>query len=247
MEELEEYIKNILRDAKELSKNEYIITPFLDETYQKRLEDALKYNKKITIIKNGGIIDSLRNRIIIYNINDDVKPIFDIVVLKIKYNKKYITLGHRNILGSLMGLGVKRECIGDIIKDDNDDWYFAVSKEIYPFIKSNFNYVGSDNIDLDACDKEIKNIIKLEYKTHFLSSMRLDLVVKEGFYIPRSLAQKAINDGLVYVNHLPIISSDYKTKIGDEINLRGKGKIKLEEELGTSKSDKLIIKIGRYI
>ena len=247
MEELEEYIKEMVRDFKSLSDGEYIITPFLDETYQKRLEDAFKYNKKASLTKNGKIINSVRNRIIIKNIDDNINPSFDIELFKINYNKKYESLDHRSILGSLMGLGIKRECIGDIIKDNDDNWYFASTKEISSFILSNFTSVGRNVIDITKTDIDLENIINFEYKNFFLSSLRLDLVVKDAFYIPRSVAQKAINEGIVYVNHLPILDNDYKTKIGDEINLRGKGKVKLIEELGTSKSGKLVVKIGRFI
>ena len=244
MEELEEFLKEIIRDSKELNSGEYIITPFLDETYQKRLEESLKYNKSVNLIKNGGIINSFRNRLIIYKDCDDFN--FDIVIYKIDYNKKFGELSHRSILGSLMSLGIKRECLGDIICY-NDNWYIAITKEIAKYIIENFTSVGRVMVDLVLTDEAIENIISLEYKTFFLSSLRLDLVTKDAFYIPRSLAQKEIELGKVFVNHLPVLNSDYKLKIGDEVNLRGKGKIKIVEDLGKSKSDKLVIKIGRYI
>ena len=244
MEELEEFLKEVIRDSKKLNSGEYIITPFLDETYQKRLEDSFKYNKSINILKNGGIINSLRNRVIISKDSDDIN--FDIEIYRIDYNKKFGELSHRSILGSLMSLGIKRECLGDIICY-NDNWYIAITKEIAKYIKENFTSVGKVMVDLVKTDEVVENVITLEYKTYFLSSLRLDLVVKDAFYIPRNLAQKEIELGKVFVNHLPILDSDFKLKIGDEVNLRGKGKIKLVEELGKSKSDKLVIKIGRYV
>lgn len=247
MEDVKDIINNLLNDLANLDYNEYIITPFFDENTQALIENNLKYRSDYVIHKNGGIINSLRNRLIIQLKDDKIKLDFNIKILKIEYNKKYDELSHKSILGSLMGLGIKREVIGDIISDEDNNWYFALTREIYPFIKENFKKVGRADIDLKEIDYEVESKIKLEYKNFFLTSYRLDLVVKDVFYISRNDAQKAIINGMVFVNHLNILKADYKLKIGDEINLRKKGKVKLVEEVGTSRSDKFIVKVGRYV
>ncbi len=244
MEDLELFLKNIFLNASDLKGNDYIITGFLDETYQKNLEEYLKYHKNLKFYKSGGFINSVRNRVIITK--DDKKYDFDIIVLKIIFNDKFNFLNHKNILGSLMSLGVKREVIGDIIKND-DKWYFAVTKEIYPFILNEFHQVGNKKIEIEKENNILEEVINLKYEKIIVSSMRADLIIKDSFHIPRIKAQECIREGLVFVNHLEIHKNDLLIDIGDEVNLRGKGKIKLVEYLGETKSDKKIIKIGRFI
>ena len=145
-----------------------------------------------------------------------------------------------------MALGIKRECIGDIVINDKDV-YFAITDEISEFIENDFNYVGNIKISIERVDYPITNVIRYVNKDYFLNSLRLDLVISDGFGIARSDAKDMILDGLCKVNQIEILKPDYKIEENDEISLRHKGRIKLIEIHGLSKSGKTRVTLGRRI
>ena len=87
-------------------------------------------------------------------------------------------INHRNVLGSLMSLGVKRECIGDIVFKDNYCYIFADCK-ITDFLLSNFSVVSSMHIEPQIVTHNIEFIKEFESFTVTVSSLRLDCIVSE--------------------------------------------------------------------
>ena len=91
----------------------------------------------LIVIEDGGMVDSEMKRLIIapsfYQIE---KEDFEIVLAKISYAKPFGTLNHRDILGALMSLGVKRELFGDIYEYE-DNFYVAMDAKIYEYVKNN--------------------------------------------------------------------------------------------------------------
>jgi len=233
-------ISSLIKLAK--NNDKFTLLPFLDEASEEILLSELK-KEKVVYSAFGGIIDAERKRYYIGDMCDD----FKIRIYKIIYNKKYYTINHRNVLGSLMGIGIKRECIGDIVIDDNKDVFFAVTDEISEFIENDFNYVGNIKISIVEYFDEVKNEIKYAVKDYFLSSMRIDLVVSDGFGIPRNEAKDMVLDGLVKVNQIDVLKPDHKVDLNDEISVRHKGRLKIMEIGGLSKSGKQHLKIGRRI
>jgi len=217
---------------------------FLDDAEVGVLNNIIKKHPTINLFESGRIIDADRKRYII-SPYDEI-PDFKIVTFEIIYNKKYYELNHRSILGSLMSLGIKRECIGDIVID-NDRCFFAATKEISEFLKLEFRSVGRAQIELKEYDDEIKNIIKYDIKTYFLQSLRLDSVISEGFNISRNESKEMIIEGLAYINYLLCQNPSQNIKENDIISLRHKGKIKLISIGNKSKSGRTAVEIGRRI
>ena len=145
-----------------------------------------------------------------------------------------------------MSLGIKRECIGDIVINEKGA-YFAATKEISPFLLEEFRSVGKAIIEIKEVKNDIINIIKYDEKTYFLASIRLDSIIADGFHISRNEAQEMISLGLVYINHILCQNSSHNVKIDDIISVRHKGKIKLMEIGGKSKSGRIAVTIGRRI
>ena len=244
MAELEMFSKR-MNSLIELSKNngKNTLLPFLDEAQEGILLSLLE-KSYVPYAVDGGIINSDRCRYFIgdYECND-----FKINIYKIIYNKKYYSINHRNVLGSLMALGIKRECIGDIVVTDDNDVYFAITDEISDFIENDFNYVGNIKISIEKIDYNVTNVIRYQNKDYFLNSLRLDLVISDGFGIARSDAKDMILDGLCKVNQIEVLKPDHKVELNDEISLRHKGRLKLIEIHGLSKSGKIRVTLGRRI
>ncbi|MBQ9900694.1 MAG: hypothetical protein IJM36_06165 [Acholeplasmatales bacterium] len=218
---------------------------FLDEAEISVITDEIRKNPTINLYSDGKIIDADRKRFIVspYEI-DDLD--FKIDVFEIVYNKKFYDVNHRSILGSLMSLGIKRECIGDIVFNENRA-FFAATKEISSFLLEEFRFIGKAPVELKLIDFEVKNIINYEFKTHFLASIRLDSIVANGFNISRNIAQEMIMEGLVYINHVLCQNTSHEVKVGDQISVRHKGKIILKDIGGKSRSGRIAVNIGRRI
>ena len=244
MEDVIKFKKRIESAIERSYMGNVVLLPFLDETYGAILEEMCKY-QKAPFEKYGKIINADRNRYILsqYDVSDDD---FKIVVYKIKYNKKYYEINHRNVLGSLMGLGIKRESLGDIVIN-NCDVYIACTEEISKFIESEFKFVGKAPIELEECNGKIENVIRYDDKNYFISSLRIDCVISAIYGISRSEAQELIIEGLVQVNHIINMNVSHVLKIDDIVSVRHKGKFKVTALNGKTRSDRLNVTLSKRV
>ena len=244
MEDVIKFKKRIESAIERSYMGNVVLLPFLDETYGAILEEMCKY-QKAPFEKYGKIINADRNRYILsqYDVSDDD---FKIVVYKIKYNKKYYEINHRNVLGALMGLGIKRESLGDIVIN-NGDIYFACIEEISKFIESEFKFVGKAPIELEEYNERIENVIRYDDKNYFISSLRIDCVISAIYGISRSEAQELIIEGLVQVNHIINMNVSHVLKIDDIISVRHKGKFKVTALNGKTRSDRLNVTLSKRV
>ena len=242
MDELEVFSKRIKNSILKAERGGVSLLNFLDDAHLGILKKELG-NSKLAHY-NGGIknADTLRVIISPYDVDDSD---FKIVVFKIIYNKKFYDIGHRNVLGSLMNLGIKRECIGDIVV--SDDIYFACTEEISGFIKDNLNYIGNVPVQLEIADYEVENIINYSYKEHFISSLRIDNIISRAYNISRHDSYEMIVNGLVYINHVLCLNPSKDVKLKEEISVRKKGRVKLEEIEGTTKSGRIRVVLAKRI
>jgi len=157
-------------------------------------------------------------------------------------------LSHRDYLGSLMGLGIKREKIGDIIV--YTDWCaVVVLKDIADYIKYNLVKIGNTRVDVDV--KSIHELQVPEPKVKEISttvaSLRLDCISSAGFGISRSKIAELIRVGKLNLNWETADSPARHIKEGDTISVRGKGRIVLESIKGRTRKDRISVSIKKYI
>lgn len=244
MEELDIFKKRISSLITKSYNGGVTLLNFLDEAKLGILKIETKNLKDIFVFYDGGFnnADNLRAIITPYDV---IKSDFKIVVFKIKYNKKFYEINHRSILGSLMGLGIKREFIGDIVI--NDECYFSCCEEISEYIKDNLKFIGKVPVELEKEEKIIDNIVKYSEKIEFLSSLRLDVFIAAAYNLSRNEAHEYIINGLVYINHILILNPSENIKLGDEISVRRKGRCKLKEIGGHSKSGRIAATLAKRI
>lgn len=152
---------------------------------------------------------------------------------------------HRQILGSLLGMGIERDKIGDIAPTDEGAYVF-VKKEIANFIAVNFRKVGAAPISL----KEIPSVSVPEIKEDWIvsaavvSSMRLDAVVRAVTHKSRDEVKGLVAKGLVKVNFKRAEKTHDTVEPGDLISVRGFGRIKIFEPLYKTKKGKVRFQYG---
>lgn len=158
------------------------------------------------------------------------------------------TLSHRDFLGALMGAGIARETVGDILIDGNT-CDFLVTAQIAPYILQNLLSAGRTRLHLSQIPLSQIHVPLPQIKEirDTLASLRLDSVVSSGFRIGRSLAAQYISGGKVAVDGLPCEKPDKLVSEGSKISLRGSGKIKLVSINGKTKKDRISVMIHRYM
>lgn len=188
-------------------------------------------------------------RVILINLPDyaalsDYDPLTVIRASKAEGSRE---LSHRDYLGSLVGLGIKRELLGDIlVRPDGAD--IIALTDIADFILLNYYKAGRTNLSLSQLpiDELIVPEQKRTVMTDTVASLRLDSVVASAFGLSRGKAAEAIGRGIVFVNHVEVTKSDFAVSEGDKIVLRGKGKACLTEIGGRSRKDRQYITIEKY-
>lgn len=178
--------------------------------------------------------------------NPDDDPLSVIELTKDKFSP---ALSHRDYLGALMGLGIRREMTGDIIVSENG-CKMAVLSKIAPFILENLDKAGRGTLTgrMLAPSDARQGVKAAGVPDSFtVSSMRLDSVVKNAFRLSRGDAAEAIESGVVFVNDIECTKPDKKILSGDKIVFRRKGRIIVEDCSAVSKKGRIIVEIKRYI
>ncbi|MBP3940626.1 MAG: RNA-binding protein [Christensenellaceae bacterium] len=156
-------------------------------------------------------------------------------------------LSHRDFLGSLMGIGIIREAVGDILTEENR-CHFLIIRELLPFILQNLSQAGRASLTLSEIPlSELPTPEqKFEESRASVMSMRFDAVISAAFHISREKAAQYVNAGYASLNHLECLKGDKTVKDGDIISVKGLGKAKIEETGATSRKGRLSIVIRKY-
>lgn len=157
------------------------------------------------------------------------------------------TLTHRDFLGGLMGIGIKRETVGDIYVGTGSCDFFVI-REILPYVLDNFLSAGRTKLHLQQISIEDVRVPEVSVKEikATVSSLRLDSIVGSGFAMARGKACDLIAAGKVSVNDLPCLKPDKLLAEGDKISARGFGKLYLRQVGGRTKKDRISIIMERY-
>ncbi len=215
-----------------------------------------EYNSDIRTYYFGGYDEAERTIVVfipsVFGVEDIGEYFFenpeDCPFCLIKISKdRFSSLSHRDYLGSLMGLGIKRETVGDIVIGEDSAFIFAL-KSVSRYICENLTKVGRGTVKAEICPMSDFVYDEGETETVFCSvaSLRLDSVLSSAFSLSRTNSSLAVKGGLVYINSVQMLKNDYTLKQGDKIVLRGKGKVVLEEIIGESKKGRIHINIKKF-
>lgn len=157
-------------------------------------------------------------------------------------------LTHRDLLGGLMGIGLTRERVGDILAGDTAAQIVCL-KDAAPIILSQFEQAGRYRLKLREIPLSALSPapaqVKLIHDT--VAALRLDAVLASGFSLARGKAAEAVTGGRVSVNHRECLKPDKPVAQGDVLTCRGLGKCVLKAVGGQSRKGRIIIEIERYL
>ncbi len=155
---------------------------------------------------------------------------------------------HRDVLGALMGLGITREKLGDILVGEGSCEVLCLS-DTAPILLSQWEGVGRWKVKLQQVSLSQLEVKPPEVRTirDTVATLRLDAVLSSGFSTSRGKAADLINAGRVMVNHRECTKADKPVSQGDVLTCRGLGKCVVKEVLGQSRKGRIMLVLERYI
>lgn len=153
---------------------------------------------------------------------------------------------HRDILGSVMGLGLKRNRLGDIVVTDELAYLFAenAAAELVLTTLTQANKSPVHVLRLEALPS-VEPLKGREINDTVLS-LRLDAVLSSGFQIARAKAVELIRGGAVKLRYMPTLRPDARVDRGDVISVRGMGRVCLEDVGTLTRKGRLPITLHRF-
>ncbi len=155
--------------------------------------------------------------------------------------------GHRDYLGSILGLGLRREKIGDILVQEKGAWV-CVRQETGAFILDELTQVGHTAVHVEQAQlPEAYQTPRLEICQKTVSSIRLDAILSAAYGLSRSKAAQCVLNGEVFINGRLTVSGSHTLQSEDIISVRHKGKFVFIDLRNRSKKNKCIIEIRKYV
>ena len=231
-----------INDLVNKSRKEFTVTysHFLDPAQQALLSRIEEFYGLISF--EGGYEDAERRLCRICTDEYCADEGAPIVLLKAVIPARSGEPTHREILGSIMGTGIKREMVGDILPNKNEPMFFCHSMSVQ-HIELELHKIGRANAEISRCTLTDIPETPLKERQINVSSMRLDCIAAEGFGMSRSKAAEYIKKGVVAVNWIITPDTSKEIKSGDKISLRGKGKIRIGEITRTRKKGRIFLQI----
>jgi RNA-binding protein YlmH len=225
-------------------------TDFLDPRQQLIVNSLVKRTPELQVVFFGGHPNAERKRAWIAPVYFSFDPADGAVALmKISsLDNRLDQLRHSDYLGSLLGLGIKREKLGDIYVAP-DDCQFLLAVEMVDYVRLHLNQVHRVRVSIERLPFE-----QLEYRAEPLeefevsvASLRLDGIVSDVCRMSRAKALVPIKAGKCRINWRIEESPSAILAEGDLVSLKGWGRFKVLEIRGLTKKGNMRVKIGKFV
>lgn len=231
-----------------LKNHKYRLSGFLDPYGQEIAETIAASMDGIHVEFDGGYAGAERQRAAFVHEDFAGTPVFEIAVVKAEWNGQFTRLSHRDVLGSLMSLGVERECFGDIIATSG----FAkilTDKKMAEYLLENLSRIGEAGVTcmLDDLGSIAPKEERCKEIRATVASLRVDSIAAAGFGSSRSRAAADIEQDKLKLNWQPVKQASQTVKEGDVLSMRGRGRLEVAEVRGQTKKGRTSVVLKRYL
>jgi len=223
-------------------------TDFLDPRQAQILLSLANRSGDVAVRLDGGYSDAERRRAIIAPDYRDIESeALDLSVLEVRLPAK-TELDHGDFLGALLGLGVKRDRIGDIHVHESFA-HIVVLDEIAQFLNVHLRQVHRDHVltEILPIDQLKPARQQLEELNITVASMRLDGITSDVYRLSRTKIVDPIRAGRCKVNWRTIEDPSAVLREGDVVSFKGFGRFKVIEVDGVTKKGRTRVKVGKYV
>lgn len=204
-------------------------------------------------ISFGGYPQAERERVLFYsNIENNIdlaNEYFDIVCLRLISDHRE-PIRHQDYLGSILGMGVERSQIGDIVIDSKPGNAFVfVSRQMALYFMDYYTHAGKVPVKVETLNDvpDLSSVeVKWEERWFTLKSLRLDALVASAFGHSRTDAALLVKSGKVQLNYSICDDITEDVAAGDVISMRGIGRVRVLSVEENPKSGRQFVRIGKY-
>ncbi len=223
-----------------------VVTPFLNPREVAIVSMIIGQDDEIHYEFFGGYPNAENQRCVLAPTYYEIQPAdFEITPFNIHYASKFNTIEHRQILGTILGQGVERNRIGDIIQA-GEKWQFFVDEKIADFLSFEMDKIGGSKVKLvkiNHFDQIIQPKSDWQPMEITLSSLRFDTMISDGFRIPRAKAKLLIEGGAAKLNWAQVQDAKRLLNPGDIASIRGYGRLKYVATQMETKKGKIRVAI----
>jgi photosystem II S4 domain protein len=227
---------------------EVVLTDFLAPPVLAEVQIIFSKLTEIQILAWGGYPQAERQRMGIARADLPLeRSQIELAVLDIAGNFLFDSATHRDFLGAILGTGIVRDKIGDILVLGERGAQAIVIPEMVDFLSMSLTQVRSVPVktqQIDQSEIKVRPPSKKEITT-VEASLRLDAIASAGFGISRSKMVDSIASGDVKVNWQEITQASHNIKAGDLIAVRGKGRLEIGE-VAVTKKQRYRVNLVRY-
>ncbi|MBQ3405365.1 MAG: RNA-binding protein [Oscillospiraceae bacterium] len=227
-------------------------TRFLSGRQQLLAQKLLQAGRCGDYILSGGYDEAERKLIIFLpEWMDGIPPSGEdspLAIVRCEYSDKKAEISHRDVLGAIMGLGIERDTVGDILPCRGSADFFIL-RELLSFVLQSMEKAGRERLTLReiSADELLIPESRFVLVRDTVSMTRLDAVLASGLGMAREKAAELVRSGKVRVEHTECLKPDRRLSEGCVISVRGRGKLELHEIGCVTRKGRTAIVIKKYI
>ncbi len=215
---------------------------FLNE--EEQAEAVSCFPESARIRYDGGYPGARKKKVIF--LRDEEDDFSDIVCISSEADQRFRSIGHRDILGSVMSLQIDRHSIGDFWIE-NDRIYLYTSQAMGEFLCAHLLRIGSLSVSFSIIPEHPVQTFYTRTFQAVISSERIDAVVAALAKVSRSEAQRMIRQDKVQVNHRPLVKPDELCDNDCTISIRGCGRFTYKGVLRRTRKDRIVVELSQDI
>lgn len=231
-------------------------THFLDGRSLAVALEHLKRNDMVITVTFGGF-DGAERRVVgvfpkdIYEGTElsELYSLFDLSAVEI-LGSGFSTFAHKDCMGSVLALGIKRETMGDIyVPEGGKSAYICLTKVAADYLAESLEFVAKDKVKVKTVDVSALPELKRKFSviSGTIASERLDCVVSLITNLSREKSKQLIASGLVNVNHFEETRCDIELRENDILSVRGYGRFVLVEFGGVTRKGRNRVVVHKMI
>ena len=227
------------------SRRQPLFSRFLNLSEQKEAEIAARKAQAEYLLYGGA--EDCERRMLGVGIEAPTPEDFPITCLKVTRRSEHYgeALEHRAVLGTIMGTGIERELVGDIVLLNGAAYVFCVSA-MADMLCAALTRVGRTDTDCEITSPPTAALRKLTPVKIQAASPRVDAIAAHLYRLSRGDMLELIRQGKVQVDDAPVTKPDQLLKPGQVLSVRGYGRSRFEGEVGISKKGKPYFELSVY-
>lgn len=228
-------------------------TGFLDPGAMASIEDAVRAvcGDEVVVRAWGGFSSAERRRATMAraeSVDEDAVET-SVRALRVEGNFMFDAATHRDFLGAILGTGISREKIGDILVRGERGADVVTTPEMCEFLTGALTSVRT--VKVQAREVALSELQvptpKVEEINTSEASVRLDALGSAGFRMSRSKFADHVASGDVKVNWREVTKGRHELSAGDVISCRGKGRVEVRDIRPARKEGRFAVSLLRFV